>query len=269
MDNIRKYGSQPFDIAVMHGGPGAPGQAAPLARELSKSYGVLEPLQTENSIEGQIQELKEVLENKSAVPVVLIGHSWGAWLGYIFAAQYPRLVNKLILIGSGSYEEEYVSAMNNSRMSRLTEQENIRVKELMALINDPYSENRKSSLSEFGKLMSKADSFAPISLEDEILDFQPDVFQNCMKEVRELRKSKMLLDMGAKIKCPVTAIHGQYDPHDYEGVKQPLSKVIDNFKFVLLKDCGHYPWNELYAKEQFYQVLHQEIKCSLQKDITI
>jgi pimeloyl-ACP methyl ester carboxylesterase len=259
MKNLRIYGSEPFNIAVIHGGPGAPGQVAPLARELSQFYGVLEPFQTADSIEGQILELKNTLENNAKVPVILIGHSWGAWLSYIFAAEYPQLVKKLILVGSGSYEAEYVAAMNNSRISRLTEEENIRVSELMTIINAPDCKNKKSSLSEFGKLMSKADSFAPICMEDEILDFQPEVFENCMKEARVLRKSKRLLEKGTEIKCPVTAIHGECDPHPFEGVEKPLSKVIKDFKFVLLKDCGHYPWNELYARNKFYEILNGEL----------
>jgi len=261
MNNIRRYGNEPYSIAVLHGGPGAPGQAAPLARELSKNYGVLEPLQTADSIEGQLLELKDILENNADGPVILIGHSWGAWLGYIFAAKYPQLVKKLILVGSGSYEEEYVSAMNNSRASRLTEEENGRINELMAVITNPHSPNRKSGLSEFGRLMSKADSFEPICLEDEILDFQPGVFQNCMKEVRALRRSRELLEIGTNIKCSVIAVHGEYDPHAYEGVEKPLSKVIEDFKFILLKDCGHYPWNERFAREQFYKILFEEIDC--------
>ncbi len=46
MTNIRKYGNPPFSVAVIHGGPGAPGEMAPVARELSSRWGVLEPLQT-------------------------------------------------------------------------------------------------------------------------------------------------------------------------------------------------------------------------------
>ncbi len=259
MKIIRKYGNKPFNIAVIHGGPGAPGQVAPLARELSQSYGILEPFQTVNSIRGQVLELKDTLEINANGSVILIGHSWGAWLSYIFAAEYPQLVEKLILVGSGSYEEEYLAEMNRNRTSRLTDEENRRVQQLMSLMNTSNFENKKNVLSEFGKLMSKADSFAPICLEDEILDFQPEIFENCMKEITYLRKSKKLLKLGTKIKCPVTAIHGDYDSHAFEGVEKPLSSVIENFKFILLKDCGHYPWNELYAKDKFYQILNEEI----------
>jgi hypothetical protein len=33
MNNPRKYGSKPYKVAVIHGGPGAPGEMAPLGRQ--------------------------------------------------------------------------------------------------------------------------------------------------------------------------------------------------------------------------------------------
>ena len=71
--NLRTYGAAPFQVAVIHGGPGAPGGMAPVARELSANRGVLEPLQTATSLEGQVQELKTVLKDHSDLPVTLIG----------------------------------------------------------------------------------------------------------------------------------------------------------------------------------------------------
>jgi hypothetical protein len=44
MKNLRKYGNPPFRLAVTHGGPDAPGEMAPVARELSTFWGALEPL---------------------------------------------------------------------------------------------------------------------------------------------------------------------------------------------------------------------------------
>ena len=107
LKNIRKYGKSPFGIAVIHGGPGAPGCMAPVARELCQKWGVLEPLQTATSLEGQVQELKDVLEEHGDLPVTLIGSLWGAMLSFIFSARYPACTKKVILIGSGAFEEKY------------------------------------------------------------------------------------------------------------------------------------------------------------------
>ena len=66
------------------------------------------------------------------------------------------------------------------------------------------------------------------------------------------------MKLGEKIKCPVVAIHGDYDPHPAEGVKKPLLKVVKNFRFILLKNCGHKPWIEQKAKDEFYIILKKE-----------
>ncbi|WP_346938804.1 alpha/beta hydrolase [uncultured Clostridium sp.] len=236
---------------------------APVAKELSMKYGILEPMQSEDSIDGQVLELKELLEINGDFPVILIGHSWGAWLSYIFASRYPNLVSKIILVGSGSFEDNYVSSMNSKRENRLTDEENLRVGVLFQLLNEPNNPNKKEVFCEFGELMTKADSFSPICIEneseDESLDFQPEVFQNCMKEINKLRSSGELLELGKDIKCPVIAIHGEYDSHSFEGVEKPLTRTIKDFKFILLKDCGHNPWNEVYAKDKFYEIIFSEL----------
>ena len=103
MINPRRYGSAPFRVAVVHGGPGAAGEMAAGAHELSSDRGVLEPLQTERSLHGQVEELTSQLQESSDPPITLIGFSWGAWLSLILAAQYPHLVSRLILIGSGPF----------------------------------------------------------------------------------------------------------------------------------------------------------------------
>lgn len=263
MEKLRIYGKEPYFVVVVSGGPGAPGSMAQVARELSKYCGVLEPLHIKDSIDGQLAELKTIIDEFGCKPVILIGHSWGAWTSYIFASKYPRLVKKVILVSSGSFTQEYLKAMNNERTNRLNEEENKRVSELFKLLNDNNINNKKDILSEFGKLMSKTDSYAIINEENETLDFLANVFNKCMKEITDLRKSGKLLNYGLKIKCSVIAINGEDDPHQYLGVKEPLTKVLKDFKFFLLKKCGHYPWNEIYAKDKFYKILTKEIKLEV------
>lgn len=111
MRNFRVYGKSPYSVIVVHGGPGAPGEMKPVAEELSKNFGVIEPLQTKDSIDGQIEELKKVIEENATSPVYLIGWSWGAWLSYLLAAHHPKLVKKLILVSSGPFEASYAEGI--------------------------------------------------------------------------------------------------------------------------------------------------------------
>jgi pimeloyl-ACP methyl ester carboxylesterase len=259
MKNLRTYGSKPYTVAVIHGGPGAPGEMAPVARELSSLTGILEPLQTKSTLEGQIQELHDVLKEHGDLPVILIGFSWGAMLSFIVTARYPPLVKKLILIGSGPFEQKYADNIVGDRLNRLTEEERIEALNLIEIINDPAAGNKDKPMARLGELFARADTYAPLPVKSEALGFSEEINRKVWAEAKELRISRELLSLGRRIVCPVLAIHGDYDPHLAEGVKDPLSLVLKNFKFILLEKCGHEPWMERYARDKFYEILRREI----------
>jgi len=258
VDDLRKYAKAPFRVAVIHGGPGAPGEMAPVARELSSSIGVLEPLQTENTVEGQVQELKDVLEKEGTPPLTLIGFSWGAWLAYILAVRYPLLVKKLVLVGSGPFEEKYASAIMATRLSRLGESERNEAMSLLETMNS--GKLVTGSFARFGELMNKADANDPLpdGTGKQAVDFG--IYRSVWGGASKLRQSGRLLRLGSKIKCPVVALHGDYDPHPAAGVREPLSRVIRDFRFILLPKCGHRPWLERSAKDEFYRIIKDEIQ---------
>jgi pimeloyl-ACP methyl ester carboxylesterase len=259
MLNLRKYGNRPFRVAVIHGGPGAPGEMAPVARELSSVVGVLEPLQTATTLEGQVRELKAVLEKNAALPVTLIGFSWGALLSFIFTARHPSFVRKLILIGSAPYEEKYAVNIMQTRLSRLSEAEREQAFSLMRTLNDPAIADKNTLMARLGKLLSRADSYDPLPHDDEMLECRYDVYRGVWEQAAEMRSSGKLLKLGKKIKCPVVAVHGDYDPHPSAGVVGPLSRVLKDFRFILLEKCGHRPWLERNARDSFYNIIKQEI----------
>jgi pimeloyl-ACP methyl ester carboxylesterase len=260
MRNLRRYGKAPFNVAVIHGGPGAAGEIAPVARELASNRGVLEPLQTKASPEGQIEELRTVLEENADLPVSLVGFSWGAWLSYMVAARHPSLVKKLILVASGPFEEKYVAGIEQTRLSRLTEEERTEVDSLFEVLEDPAAQDKGEAFARFGELFSRADTYDPIDHESEGVDLDADIFQSVWREAAELRRSGKLLELAKDIKCPVVAIHGDYDPHPAEGVQKPLSAVLTRFRFILLENCGHKPWIERQAKDRFYEILKEQLR---------
>ncbi len=259
MKNLRTYGKPPFKIAVLHGGPGAPGEMRPVAEELSNKVGVLEPLQTSDSINGQIEELRRALEENAVLPITLIGYSWGAWLGYFLAAKYPQLVKKLILVSSGPFKEHYMNGALSLQLSRLTPSEQNKVKKILKLLENDQGDNKL--VQEFGSLTDKADSYDPLPNQQKgEFRFQSEIFEKVWPEAAEIRRSGELLELAKLIKCPVVAIHGDYDPHPAEGVQVPLSATLESFKFILLEYCGHTPWREKQAKDKFYEILQKELK---------
>jgi len=259
MKNLRTYGNPPFNVAVLHGGPGAPGQMAPVARELSSKRGVLEPLQTKHTLEGQVQELRSILEEICVFPVTLVGFSWGAMLGFIFSAYHPVVVQKLILIGSGVYDKKFAEKIQKVRFNRLNKSERGEAQFLIDVLSHPDAKDKNRLFGRLGELMTKADAYDPLTLETEVIETQYELFQSVWSDMVKLRNSGELLKLGRKIECSVVAVHGDYDPHLAEGVEKPLSTVLNDFKFILLKNCGHLPWIEKEAKTEFFEVLKKEV----------
>jgi pimeloyl-ACP methyl ester carboxylesterase len=263
--NVRRFGEVPYKIVVVHGGPGAPGGMAPVAEELGKTRGVLEPLQTAASISGQVQELRAVLDEHGDIPVTLIGWSWGAWLCFITASRHPGVVTKLILVGSGPFEEKYARGIAGTRLSRLRPKDRSEfealAKALGRLEGRPAhhrdSKSTPAALARLGELTRMTDSYDPLPILPPGGKVDIDVYRSVWAEAQELRRSGGLLGLAGGIRCPVIAIHGDYDPHPYEGVKIPLAKVLPDFRFFLLKKCGHYPWTEREARDRFFQLLRE------------
>jgi len=238
--NLRKYGEKAYRVAVIHGGPGAAGSVKPICEELSKFYGVLEPLQTEMSVEGQLHELKEILEENTEEPIILIGHSWGAMLVYMFAAKYNHLVKKIILVSSGSIEEKYYQDLQKNRESKLTEKEKSELKSLQRIFSDPDGHDMNRVFAKFGALMEKLDSYAPIEIYNDESLYSYEIFTKVWPEAHALRKSGSMYEMGKDIKCEVIAIHGDFDSHPAYGIKASLAPFLSSKKYYSLERNHNY-----------------------------
>jgi pimeloyl-ACP methyl ester carboxylesterase len=162
----------------------------------------------------------------------------------------------------------------------LTEEEKNDWSAIQAALHDPATPGRDNLFRRFGALFGKTDSYEPVDPSDvedashepleeidvEVTRAQSGIYQSVWPEAAELRKSGKLLQSGERVRCPVVAIHGDYDPHPTEGVRVPLATVIGDFKFVLLANCGHTPWIERQARDEFYSVLRRELHASLDNE---
>ena len=260
MSSLRTYGRVPFTVALLHGGPGALGSMAAVARALAPEWGVLEPLQDALSIGAQVDELRALLDQHATRPVTLVGSSWGAMLGLIFAAQQPSYVRKLVLIGSGPLDARYAAGIGETRLGRLSDDERGQLDALEASLDDPAMADKSAALAAIGTLMARSDAYDPLPHDDGETDVRYQVFQRVWAEAEELRARGGFLELARQVRCPVVAIHGDYDPHPAAGVREPLAAILPDFRFILLDHCGHEPWIERHARDDFYRVLQAELR---------
>lgn len=252
--DVRQYGDTPSRVVVLHGGPGGAGEVEPLARELyRRGHAVLEPFQTRHTVGGQVDELKSQTEEFCSPTVTVIGWSWGAWLGCLFAARYSDLVNKLILLGSGPFEARFASETRATKNSRLTNKQRSELNALRIADGDVASAARFIELSDVADTHSRDASPTPSVIFDGALHAA------VWSEAEEMRRRGTLIKAVSTIQCPVLAIHGDYDPRPSEGVRGPLRAALPSAQFVELKRCGHKPWQEIHAKDAFYRLIEDAI----------
>ena len=259
MRNFRVYGDAPYNIVAVHGGPGALGDMGYVSDKLSTQFGVLEALQTKHTVKELVDELIETITLHCNFPVALIGHSWGAWLAYMVAVERPDLASKLVLLGSGPFLPEYAKEIESTRLGRLSRDEQVKLEILIREYNSDTSDNKGRLMEQIGTIIERADAYLLQKTDDDNykIDVDGDAFGNIWGEAAKLRESGILLDMATKLECEVTVIHGDYDPHPVSGVIEPLSMKIEGIRSIILSKCGHYPWKETYAHDDFFEALSE------------
>lgn len=254
LQDYRQYGDTPSRVVLLHGGPGGAGEVEPLAQELGRrGHAVLEPFQTRLSVRDQVDELKSQIVRLCSPPVVVIGWSWGAWLGCLFAAHSNTLISQLILVGSGPFETRFASTIQMTKNSRLTHEQRSELKALRT------KEGGIADVTRFIELSDVTDTYSRDISPLPNVDFDLAIHAAVWPEADEMRKSGALMDALSAIQCPVLAIHGDYDPRPAEGVRASLRVALPTARFVELKRCGHKPWQETHAKSEFYSLLENAI----------
>ena len=246
MENCREYGNSPYNAIVVQGGPGAIGSCIGICQGLATEFGVLEILQSKNTIKELIEEMLDVITSYKIKNIALIGHSWGAWLSFIFTSMYPEYVSKLILIGSGLFDVKYYPQLLEASRAKVMPPEQKK---------DVQAANLYSSDTEYNPY-----SYCLLrDIFEDIVTFNETQCNLLLKEIMPMRDSGELLNCSKKIKCPVVAFHGKNDPHVVDGIKIPLENHLLDFKMYILEKCGHEPWKEYYAKDKFFENLKTEL----------
>lgn len=256
---VRKHGKEPYNVVVLHGGPGAAGSAFGLARLISKELGVLEPMQSKDTIRELEEELREQIEGNCSGKAILAGHSWGAWLAGLFAERYPDKVKKVILIGCPPLDECYVSQIGERRKENMSPEEAEEF-DLILRSLEKGPGNKDECLRRLGEICDRADGYREeASLRDKAV-INGDLHEKVWKEAADMRKSGTLLERFRRISCPLILIQGAVDPHPAEGVVQPLKGGNVDVKAFVLNQCGHAPWREKYAREEFAHLLFSALE---------
>ncbi len=265
---VRVYGTAPYAMALLHGGPDDIGSMACVAERLSDEMGILEPLQSKNTAEALLKELRGQLGAFCDGKIMLLGHSWGAMLSILYAAKFPEDVRALFLVGCPPLEQNYVHLVGRWQQEPWNKEEQ---ETYARTIAEPKQriEAQKNRLMQELEQITRTSDVHDGEHQNVHQDIFPDqqIHQALREQAGRLRQEGVFEKALYRIKCPVYVIHGEFDPNPIEGVLEPMQKAGISVKLRTMQNCGHAPFGEAQAKEDFFRLvseLVQELKEEVQ-----
>jgi pimeloyl-ACP methyl ester carboxylesterase len=255
---VRTYGDVGPLVAVLHGGPGASGSVAGLARDLSEFATILEPLQRRSgqiplTVAQHVADLAEVLPE----PVIIVGWSWGAMLGLSFAATHPDLVRSLALVGCGTYDRPSRDAYHATMRDRLGPVGVDRKAQLKQQLEEV--ENPDTVLAQIGALDEHAQAFDLIG-ESEYTAIDAVGHTETWADVLRLQDEGVEPSAFSTITCPALMLHGDTDPHPGRSTYETLREHVPQIEYLEIPRCGHTPWLERWGREPFLSGLSEWLR---------
>jgi pimeloyl-ACP methyl ester carboxylesterase len=256
---MREYGVAGPVVILVHGGPGAPGSLGPVARELARSFRVLEPFQRGSGDEPltvgrHVADLEDLVRSRAAGgrPAV-VGHSWGAMLALAWASAHPDGANPLVLVGCGTFDVASRERFRELRDARLDDAARRRIASLASEDLDPGAFARAMD-----GLLRPAYVYDGIEEEDAgaVAESEPgyDARANAetWQDMLRLQAEGVYPAAFASIRSPVLMLHGDFDPHPGAMIHATLAPWLAHLEYCELARSGHEPWRERHARDEFF-----------------
>jgi pimeloyl-ACP methyl ester carboxylesterase len=256
----RVHGEDGPDVIVLDGGPAGVGNAAPIARGLSDRFRVLEPWQRGSggeplTVDRHVADLEALIEMQcaSAAPA-LIGESWGAMLALAYAAEHPERPCPLVLVGCGTFDE----AARGKLRETLKERQSLALREQVEALAEAATEEDEARM-ELYRLTRTLYDYELADEPDEDLGepFDMQAHLETWEDMVRQQAAGRYPDAFTAIRGPVLMLHGTYDPHPGEMVRDSLLPRIPQLEYHSLDRCGHSPWLERWARDEFFAILRE------------
>ncbi len=255
--HVRTHGSSGPIVIVLHGGPGAAGSAEPLAGGLADCFRVLEPWQrrsgdTPLTVARHISHLHAVVrELGGGVKPAVVGESWGAMLALAYAAAHPENTGPLVLVGCGTFDPGSRARFRATIDERMDKSLREKLTQLESAIPDPGERLREQYA-----LIRPLYVYSAVDAEPEALSsFDLRAHTETWDDMVRLQDEGVYPAAFSAIRSPVLMLHGTYDPHPGRMIRASLEPFIPRLEYRELSRCGHSPWAERYARDDFFTIM--------------
>jgi pimeloyl-ACP methyl ester carboxylesterase len=253
---VRHYGESGPLVLVLHGGPAAAGDVAPVAKGISGSFHAVEPWQRGSgerplTVARHIADLHELIEQLGGHSrVAILGHSWGAMLALCYAAEHPGKAGPIVLVGCGTFDRASRSRMQATIEQRMNDDLRRRIGQLSAKGMDPAE--RFIQAYKLTRHIYDYEPIKPYADKEEYEPFDLAAHNETWNDICRLQDAGLYPDAFNVIESPVLMLHGAFDPHPGKMIRDSLLPYIPQLEYREYERCGHSPWVEKSAHEAFF-----------------
>ena len=256
---VRRYGQEGPLVLVLHGGPAAVGDVAPIAKGLSISFRAVEPWQRGSgsvplTVNRHIVDLHELATDLGGgSPLAIVGHSWGAMLALCYAAEYPSNAGPIVLVGCGTFDQAARSRMQLTIEDRMDDELRDEIRRMSTELVDPA--DRFVRTFKLTRHLFDFDPINPYPDKAESGPFDIEAHEETWYDMAKLQADGIYPSAFEAIESPVLMLHGQYDPHPGNMIRDSLLRHLPQLEYREWARCGHSPWIEKSAHEVFFSTV--------------
>jgi pimeloyl-ACP methyl ester carboxylesterase len=261
---VREYGRGTELVIALHGGPGAAGDVAPLARALGKQWHVFEPFQRGSgerrlTVASHVQDLDDLISERCGTShPVLVGHSWGAMLALAYAAAHPSTPAALALIGCGTFSLAARAEFEARLAARLTPTDRTSIARV-----DEMQADADHRLAALGRLMTRVYAHDLEDIPGDVATIDAAAHDQTWEDMLRLQHEGVYPAAFAAISAPILMLHGDADPHPGRLICEDLRRHVPQLEYQEVPRCGHSPWLERQAKAVFFELLGAWLEARL------
>mgnify|MGYP000228345447 CR=1 FL=1 len=260
MLKYKHYGNSPFDLVLLHGGPGAFDSLNVFAKELAIGRGVILPRLEIESLYALLKELAALIEKRADHPVSLLGHSFGALVAIALAGAYPQLTKKIILVGCPALQSGYEDQLKINRQTKLEAAQRQHLKQLEDDLDKASSTVEQNVVfGKLGEFWEQVDGVDLLQLPAHKQEVSYQSYLDLWPQAVEWREKGKFVESCLQLQCPVVLIQGDHDSHPFSAPLKTFEEVGIDYTSYLLEKCGHSPWRERQTREEFFRILDQEL----------
>jgi len=245
-------------LIVIHGGPGLTQdyllpQMYKLAennlvifydqRGCGKSTGDIN--QETITIDQFVDDLEAIRQSFNFDKISILGHSWGGFLAMQYAIAHQEHVDKLILSNSAPSSSEGYALFGQEYMRRMCPYQ----EELEKIhATQGFRDGDPDVMEQYYHLIFRQYCYIPEKADLLNLRMTPIASLNGAKVSENIRKNVLdqPFNLNKKLnglKLPTLVLHGDADPIPPITAKNIHENIPDS-KYVLIKNCGHFPYVE-------------------------